>query len=136
MPSKKSITKKAVKKAAATPELTMDVTLRVDQERDEEFYRWETDGIIYSEMLGSPDCPAAFRMAFKTIFIDHLLTKCETTNPRCITTFFPLVMLCLQDNAPVESRAIAAALRTLREELAPGLTEKILAQLNGDGLTL
>jgi hypothetical protein len=129
MPKKKTTTEKG------TPELRIELVRRGDRDDlPEDFHTWEMDGLIYSEMLGSRECPAAFRRAFESLFLSHLMHKVDTTKPYNISAFYPLVMLCLRDNAPCEAAAIADALRTLREELAGDLTEKILAEMDDDSV--
>jgi hypothetical protein len=122
------------KEQEGPPTALIELRLRTDHAGIAEYFTWETDGLIYSKMLSSPECPKAFRETFTNLFTDHLLSKCETAHPFYISAFFPLVMLALQDSIPCDSVAIADALRTLRETLAPELTEKILAALEGDGL--
>jgi hypothetical protein len=85
-------------------------------------------------MLSDPTCPVAFREAFTNIFLDHLYTKVEPAHPCYISAFFLLVVTSLQESIPADAAAAVDILRTLRETLAPELTEKILAALNGDGL--
>jgi hypothetical protein len=111
-----------------------DLSIRSDFEKGAEFYEWETDGLIYEAMLSDPTCPVAFREAFTSIFLDHLFTRCEPTHPCHIRAFFLLVVTSLQESIPADAVTAVNILRTLRETLAPELTEKILAALNGDGL--
>jgi hypothetical protein len=111
-----------------------DLSIRSDFEKNDEFYSWETDGLIYEAMLSDPTCPKAFREAFTNIFLDHLFTQCEPTHPCHISAFFLLVVTSLQESIPADAVTAVNILRTLRETLAPELTEKILAALNGDGL--
>jgi hypothetical protein len=69
--------KPASKKADAQEkgELTFpDLSIETSFSKNAEFYSWETDGLIYAEMLSSPECPQAFREAFTNIFLDHLFT--------------------------------------------------------------
>jgi hypothetical protein len=114
--------------------LTFDVTIQTRFGKDDEFYQWETDGLIYAEMLSRADCPAAFRQAFNRIFTDHLYTKVEPTHPCLISAFFPLVMLSLQESVPADAETAVSILRTLRETLAPELTEQILGELYEKGV--
>src|ERR1043165_1767562 len=101
------------------PDLTFEVTIGSRFGKDEKFYGWETDSLIYAGMLKDPECPQAFRQAFKNIFIDHLLTKCDPPHPGNIAGIFLLTVASLQDDAPCDADTAVEILRTLRETLAP-----------------
>lgn len=106
-----------------------DLSIGSDFEKGAVFYEWETDGLIYEAMLSSPECPQAFREAFTNIFLDHLFTRCEPAHPCYISAFFLLCVTSLQESIPADAVTAVNILRTLRETLAPELTEKILASM-------
>lgn len=116
------------------PVLSFELSVRTDSgELPDDFYEWETDGIIYARLLSLPDCPASFRRAFTSIFIDFLLCGCDATHPNNISAFFPLTLMSMQGSAPCDAATIVGVLRTLREQLAPEQTKKIITALEVDG---
>lgn len=99
--------------------------------KDERLARWQDDGEIYARLLGNSECPDAFRCSFNDLFIDHLLANAEVTQPQYIAAFYVLTLIALEGNDVAASQYIGAALITLRETLAPELTEKVLAEMKG-----
>ena len=77
------------------------------------------DGEIYAEMFSDLELPIAFKDAFKSIFLDQLVARCDFMHPDALAAAFPLVMICLQGNEPVTSDTLIDTLTRLRETLAP-----------------
>lgn len=98
---------------------------------DADIKRWLDEGEIYGRLLASHECPEAFRSAFNNIFTDHLLGSAEATYTPYVAAFYTLVNMALDGNDVAAQQYIGAALVTLRETLAPELTEKVTAEMKG-----
>jgi hypothetical protein len=109
---------------------TVNLKLNIEEGYGRLVESWKKEGTIYAALLASRECPDAFRQAFANIFTDHLLAVCKPTHPCYIKAFFPLAALALEGDEPATVDAVVNVLRTLRETLAPELTEKILAGLS------
>ena len=132
MSQKKPNTKPAKRARATMPQNRSEVILSFPFCLDgattpDMIERWKEDGEIYAEMFSDLDLPIAFKDAFRSIFLDQLVARADFMHPDGLAAAFPLVMICLQGHEPVTSDTLRDVLVTLRETLAPEVTERAIA---------